>query len=45
MKAKKLNLRDGLRLASILNKYIDEKTNADAEALDFVSAIVANQLP
>jgi len=45
MKAKKLNLRDGLRLASILNKYIDEKTNADAEALDFVSAIVDKILP
>jgi urocanate hydratase len=40
MKAKLLNLQDALRLASILDKYIDEKTNANAEALDFVSAII-----
>lgn len=40
MKTKLLNLQDALRLASILNRYVDEKTNANAEALDFVSAIV-----
>ena len=45
MKTKLLNLRDALRLASILNKYIDEKTNANAEALEFISAIVDRITP
>jgi len=45
MKAKLLNLRDALRLASILDKYIDEKTNASAEALDFVSDIIGKITP
>jgi len=45
MKAKLLNLQNALRLASILDKYIDEKTNANAEALDFVSAIVDKITP
>ena len=45
MKAKLLNLQNALRLASILDKYIDEKTNANAEALDFISAIVDKIMP
>ena len=45
MKAKLLNLRDALRLASILDGYIDEKTNANAEALEFISAIVDRITP
>lgn len=40
MKAKTLNLRDALRLASILNRYIDDEINANVEALDFISAVV-----
>ena len=40
MIVKLLNLRDGLRLASILDKYVDTETTANAEAIDFVSSIV-----
>lgn len=39
MKAKLLNLRDALLLASILEKYID-KEKGSVSALDFVSEIV-----
>jgi len=40
MDAKPLNLRDGLRLAEILDKYVDTETSANAEAIDFISSIV-----
>lgn len=39
MKPKILNLREALRLASILDKYIDDETT-QAEVLDFVSGVV-----
>lgn len=41
MNAQKLNLRDALRLASILARYINDKdSEPETEAISFISGIV-----
>jgi len=45
MKTKLLNLRDALRLASILDKYVNDEITANAEAIDLVSSIVDKITP
>lgn len=45
MKAKTLDLRDALELASVLNNYIDDKSTENDGVLDFIEKIVSKIPP